>query len=578
MGIDRAGEEARVDGIKAGADDYLVKPFAARELLARVETHLELARVRAEAAARERAARQEAEALAARNAALLAQAQEHTRALARLNASLHELAEARDRARAEADAARQHLHDLFMQAPAIICVLRGPEHVYELANAPYLQTIGRRQADEVLGQRVRDVLPELETQEYLGLLDRVYQTGEPVVGTERSVLLDRRGDGTLEEVFYTFVYQPSRDTAGQVEGILVHAVDVTQQVRAREVLRESEERFRSLAETAHEGIWLVDREARTVFANARLAEMLGTRPDALAGRRVPEFCFRRADGTPLQVLACTSPVRNAAGEVVGALGMFSDITDRWRAEEERQRLEREKDAFLAAASHDLKNPLAAIKGIAQLLQRRAASGAALDPTRLRAGLASIDAAASDMAAQIDALVDVTRLRMGRGLELERAPTDLVALARRVAAEQQATTERHAIAVETTEATLVGSWDARRLERVLANLLGNAIKYSPEGGPITITLGREGVQAVLAVSDRGVGIPPEDLPRVFEPFHRAANVAGSIPGTGIGLAGVRQIVDQHGGTVAVHSREAEGSTFVVRLPLEPETLAAAGVGG
>jgi signal transduction histidine kinase len=248
---------------------------------------------------------------------------------------------------------------------------------------------------------------------------------------------------------------------------------------------------------------------------------------------------------------------------------LTDITERTRAEEERQRLEREKDAFLATASHDLKNPLASIKGNAQLIGRQVARGA-VDPARLAAGLASIDSAASQMAALIDALLDLTRLRLGRPLELERQPTDLVALARRVAAEQQATSERHRIVVDSAEAELVGSWDARRLERVLGNLLSNAVKYSPQGGPITVAVARapepERTWAVLTVRDRGLGIPARDLPRIFEHFHRAANVAGAIPGTGVGLAGARQIVEQHGGTISVESREGEGSTFTVRLPL------------
>ena len=118
-------------------------------------------------------------------------------------------------------------------------------------------------------------------------------------------------------------------------------------------------------------------------------------------------------------------------------------------------------------------------------------------------------------------------------------------------------------------TLMGFWDAPRLERVLGNLLGNAIKYSPEGGEITIRIAREengdAEVAVLSVEDHGVGIPQADLSLIFERFRRAGNVE-SFAGSGIGLAGAKRIVELHGGTITVTSTEGQGSTFTVRLPI------------
>ena len=172
-----------------------------------------------------------------------------------------------------------------------------------------------------------------------------------------------------------------------------------------------------------------------------------------------------------------------------------------------------------------------------------------------------------MVTLIGELVDVTRLRAGQPLELQRRPTDLVALVGQVAAEYQRTTDRHELRTDVHLPTLVGIWDPERLERVLANLVANAIKYSPAGGPITLRVTREEVAgwASLAVMDDGIGIPAADLPHVFERFRRGANV-GQVTGTGIGLAGARQIVELHGGTIAVTSQEGRGSTFTVRLPL------------
>jgi signal transduction histidine kinase len=236
-------------------------------------------------------------------------------------------------------------------------------------------------------------------------------------------------------------------------------------------------------------------------------------------------------------------------------------------------LDRQKDAFLASVSHDLKNPLMAIRGQAQLMRRRIDRGGTLDPQRLAAGLREVEAGTDRLTAMLNELLDVARLQMGRPLDLERGPVDLVALARRVAEEYQRSTAEHRLCVQASSEEIVGHWDSARLRRVLENLLSNAIKYSPGGGEVTIGVARsarDGSEwAELTVRDLGLGIPAEDLPRVFERFHRGSNVRGTVAGTGLGLAGAHQIVEQHGGTIAVESREGEGTIVTVRLPLSAQ---------
>jgi PAS domain S-box-containing protein len=141
------------------------------------------------------------------------------------------------------EAERARLREVFQQAPALIAVLRGPQHIFEIANPPYLGLLGNR---EVLGRPIREALPELEGQGYFEMLDGVYQTGEPVVGNEMRALLDRTGGGQLEEGYFNFVFHPLRETDGAVGGILIHAVEVTEQVRARqEIERKAEELART---------------------------------------------------------------------------------------------------------------------------------------------------------------------------------------------------------------------------------------------------------------------------------------------------------------------------------------------
>ena len=162
-------------------------------------------------------------------------------------------------------------------------------------------------------------------------------------------------------------------------------------------------------------------------------------------------------------------------------------------------------------------------------------------------------------------MDASRLEAGRPLELRREPTDLVALAREVAREHQQTTDRHVVQVESSQPEVVGEWDAVRVERVLSNLVNNAIKYSPRGGAVRVSVDVTHGLAVVRVQDYGEGIPEGDLPFIFERFRRGGNVEHRIPGTGIGLAGARQIVELHGGTILAESRVGEGSTFTVQLP-------------
>lgn len=243
------------------------------------------------------------------------------------------------------------------------------------------------------------------------------------------------------------------------------------------------------------------------------------------------------------------------------------VDERDRALLDLRQALRTRDEFLASASHDLKNPLASIKAGAQLLQRRLGQTGAIDPIALRDGLHRLDAIATRAAGLVDELLDLARMQMGSPLELDRRTSDLLSLVRDVAEEQQQQTERHTITVETDTHELVGTWDDRRIGRVLSNLLDNAVKYSPDGGPIIIRVRAMDDCVEIQVIDRGIGIPEIDQARVFERFQRAGNVERRIGGTGIGLASARHIIESHGGTISVTSRENAGSTFTIRIPFE-----------
>jgi signal transduction histidine kinase len=232
---------------------------------------------------------------------------------------------------------------------------------------------------------------------------------------------------------------------------------------------------------------------------------------------------------------------------------------------ERVLAERDREGLLDTLAHDLKNPLAAIKGQAQLLRRQVERRGVPDAADLAERARRFERLADRVTDLVEELSDHARVAAGQPVELRPEPTDLAALVAEAVEETRQAAPGHEVTLAIEAAPLIGDWDPVRLRRVVANLLGNAVKYSPAGGRIAAALGREDGQAVLRVADEGIGIPAADLPHVFGFRRRAGNV-GAIAGSGLGLAGARLIVEQHGGTVTAESEEGRGATFTVRLPL------------
>lgn len=415
--------------------------------------------------------------------------------------------------------------------------------------------------------------------------ERAFATGE-----------EQRYEFTFDGVdgvhYYAAHLLPERDAAGEVASLLAITYDVTAARQVERELRASEERFRTLANTIPSIAFVSSPAGAIEFINRYWCEVTG-QPEVEAldtgwtallhpedvepilarwnaavasGEPYEAQCrYRMRDGSYRWHLARALPLRDGDGRITRWLGVSTDIDDHKRLEEERQ-------LFVNAAAHDLRNPLTVIRSQAQLVRRQLERGAPADPARLGARLATIDATAQRAARLIDELLDAARLEAGHPLQLALAPADLVEIARHHVQEQQATTSRHTLLLDAPDTPLTGNWDAERVGRAVDNLIVNAIKFSPDGGPVSVELAREedagAGWAVLRVRDEGVGIPASDLPWVFERFRRGTNVTGSFAGSGIGLAGARRIAEQHGGTLTAESREGDGSTFTLRLPLAP----------
>jgi signal transduction histidine kinase len=321
----------------------------------------------------------------------------------------------------------------------------------------------------------------------------------------------------------------------------------------------------------HQSVFLVFLLAVTVSAST------GGLASGLVAAVLGGFAFTFFISEPFGWLSTTQGMVTTDLSVFAAVALLINaLYARLRPVQRREAAARERaeeavrlrDGFLAAAAHDLSNPLSVILGTCQAVCRRDNATQTHDAQRCSHATRSIESNAQRLAAQIDQLLDVARADAGRPLGIRRAAVDIVPLIERVVAAREDTTRRHSVRLETTLERLVLRGDSVRLERVVDNLIVNALKYSPLGGSVVVSLTREqtygGSCAVVSVREDGLGVPAADLARIFEPLRRGGNV-GPISGTGIGLASARQIVEEHGGRLSAVSREGAGSTCTFRLP-------------
>jgi PAS domain S-box-containing protein len=515
--------------------------------------------------------------------ALLAQELARRAALAVDNALLY-AAERRE---------RERLYSLFMQAPAAIAILRGPEFRYELSN-PLNQELSQGRA--LVGKTAREALPELEAQGLLRLAERVYRTGEPYLAKEFPVAVSTpSGEKT---VFMNGVYHPLRGPDGSIEGVMVFAYEVTDQVLARKKVEEAERLFRTLTNHAPVGIFLSTAEGDCEFVNPRWCELAGLSPEeargkgwaealhsedrervfrewyeaALAGRTFESrYRFRTPQGRVSWLQGAAVALRDSKGLLTGYLGTITDITERERADREREQLlselqqaVRQRDDFLSVASHELRTPLTTLRLHLELLERmvtRQVPDRSSD--RERGKLEKMGRQIARLEELINTLLDVSRIAQGR-LELRREDMDLCELVREITSRfSEEAEEAGCIVSLIARCPVRGCWDRLRLDQALTNLMTNAIKYGT-GKPIEIDVGVSGDRAQVRVVDHGIGISPVDRARIFDRFERAVS-SKHYRGLGLGLWIARQIiVELHGGSIEVGETSGGGATFTIEL--------------
>jgi PAS domain S-box-containing protein len=481
----------------------------------------------------------------------------------------------------------QRLHALFQQAPGFMAVVREPSHVFELANNAYLQLVGHR---NLIGKPVREALPELEGQGLFELLDQVYSTGEPYVGRSIPVSLQRTPDGELEERFVDFVYQPIKDHSRRVTGIFAEGSDVTEGVRATQALRDSEERLRQLANTIPHLAWMANPDGFVHWYNDRWYKYTGLTLEEPKGWEwkslflphdlpvmLEKWRYSLETGQPYEVtvpmLSATgeyrtfyinaAPLRDGSGKIIQWFGTNTDVTDLKKLQDELQEANRRKDEFLAMLAHELRNPLAPISTAAEVLKL-----AQLDERRIRHTSNIITRQVSHMTELIDDLLDVSRVTRGLVMLQEEALDLKGIIADAIEQVNPFISSRgHQLEMRLPDGSIVVKGDRTRLTQILANVINNAAKYTPEKGHIAVSVKSDEREIQVSVADNGIGIDQDLLPHIFDLFSQAKRSPDrSQGGLGLGLALVKSLVELHGGTVSAYSRGVgKGSTFIIRLP-------------
>jgi PAS domain S-box-containing protein len=249
------------------------------------------------------------------------------------------------------------------------------------------------------------------------------------------------------------------------------------------------------------------------------------------------------------------PVLGASGEYLGRLVVYVDVT-------EHRELDRQRSDFLTVAAHELRTPLTPLSMYLQSLERRLKRGQSVGSELVSKARRQVER----LGRLVEDLLDVSRLE-SRRIQLSSVEVEMNELADDVVADFRAQTRNHEILLRRAGVPVVVEGDRERLEQVLVNLISNAIKYTPQGGRITVSVERAGAEARLSVQDPGIGISPEEQPRLFQRYFRAANATTRhYSGLGIGLFVAHEIVHRHGGCFEVRSELAKGSTFTFYLPL------------
>ncbi len=494
-------------------------------------------------------------------------------------------------ARNETESERFRLYEALRHAPARVGMLLGPDLRFAIVSPLQLSEMGLTEKD-VIGKRFADIDPDPS---HRAVLEQVFRTGDSHTAREAPTRT-RLSTGATIDGYFNSTIVATRDASGAIDGVIYFAADVTDLVLGRKRVEDlattiagERDELQHIVNELPEGV-VVMRLDGPVIRNRVADELLGRpftgdfeaahtdyrprRPDgrpyetrdfpinrALAGESVrgEEMLFHNPTrDEDLNILVSAAPVRRD-GEIVAGVSVFQDIT-------ELRAFERQRTEFFSMASHEIRTPVTAILLQLDLALKQISRG---DSSNTEEMLRKAKQRTKALTALINDLLDVSRLDVGKfALELE--DLDLAEVVRRTVEDYPAD-DNHPIRIIRGGASLPIQGDARRIVEVIENLLNNAVKYSPQGGAVTVEVGRERESAVFRVRDEGLGVPEAERGQIFERFFRTS-VAKAYGGVGLGLYISKEIVNRMGGEIGLESSDAKGSVFRVSLPLQPAPVA------
>lgn len=491
---------------------------------------------------------------------------------------------------------RENFRNLFRQTPEMVCILKGPNHVFEFVNEAHVRTLGF----DATGLAVREAQPE--SVEVHGILDDVYRTGVTAELHEIPVTVTNR----LR--YFNLTYAARRDEAGKINGIMILGVEVTDQVESRRALaeanRQAQASLKKLDAVVHdlsEGMVFTDASGNVEFMNPEalrihgfsgLADMKRSLSDypalfalrtsdgnelpfeqwpvkqALAGQKFSDFEVElvRAD-TGKRTIASYggTPVFDQDGKLMLVVLTVRDVTEKKNTELTLKEAIRARDEFLSIASHELKTPLTSLMLQLQMANRSIdpEKGKIPSAEKLKKVMDVSNTQVDRLAGLVEDLLDVSRIGAGK-LNFTFERVDLVELARDVVERHEGHLNAAGCDVQLkASGPVLATCDRFRIEQVLTNLLTNAAKYG-SANPIVVGVERRDGLARVWVQDFGMGIAKENQDKIFERFERAIG-HNNISGLGLGLYISREIVKAHKGRILVESELGRGSTFTVELP-------------
>ncbi len=486
----------------------------------------------------------------------------------------------------ELEVSEARFRSLVQGAPVAIGILLGRELLVESANNMMLKLW--RKPKDVVGLPLALALPELEGQPFLEILDNVYTSGRTYHGYETKAFIE--DNGKLQENYFTFIYEPLKDESGAAYGIIVVAIDVNEQVAARQDLQNAKDTLNLAIQAAELGTFDMDLEkgtlewddrCRTLFGishheqvsydgdfvpglhpddRKRVVELIANEAMVQAvddGKYDVEYRTIGAEDQKMRWVRAKGKVYfDDTGKPKRFIGAVLDIT-------EQKQDEQRKNDFIGMVSHELKTPLTSLTAIVQVMNAKLKSS---EDLFLANAAEKANAQVKKMANMINGFLNISRLESGK-LVVHKQDFELWQLIDEIREETLLSSGTHDIRLFAGDPIHVEA-DRDKIGSVISNLLSNAIKYSPKGKSVEVHCQVTGKELVVSVKDEGMGIKPQDLKRLFDRFYRVESKhTAHIAGFGIGLYLSAEIIERHAGKIWAESTTGEGSTFYFSLPLK-----------